>query len=89
MKNTLNENLTTQITKGNYKTSDLSLITILSLSFPVKTIEKTNSKRLLFCFESTKELNKCIENYWAGDLQVEPQKFFNQLKTIKTRIYSS
>lgn len=71
-----------------YKTSDLSLATTLSLYSPVKSTEIVDNKKVLFVFVKSPELNKLINMYWNGELKVDPQQFFNQLKAVKTRIYS-
>jgi len=71
-----------------YQTSDLAQATTLSFYFPIKSVDKTNPKRVVFVFKRDKDLDNHIEAYWRGELKVEPQQFFNQLKTIKTRIYS-
>ena len=72
-----------------YKTSDLALTTILSLSFPLIGISPQSNNKSLFIFENSKNLEKLIEEYWSGTLKVEPKVYFNQLKTIKTRLYSN
>lgn len=80
MKNQLDDNF--------YKTSDLGLATTLSLYFPIRTISRTNPRKVLFVFDQTDKLNDFIEKYWKNEVVVEPQMFTNQLKNIKTRIYS-
>ena len=71
-----------------YKTADLGLVTTLSLFFPVKTIDRSNPRKVLFVFDQTKELNDFVNKYWRSEIVVEPQTFTNQIKNIKTRIYS-
>lgn len=71
-----------------YKTSDLALATTLSLKYPISSIDKTNLSRSEFLFENSKTLCDFVNKYWNGELRIEPQKFFNQLKVIKTRLYS-
>jgi len=71
-----------------YTTSDLALIVTLSLFFPVESVEKDESGKAYFSFEQSKKLNKIIDSFYRDELQVSPQKFFNQIKTIKSRIYS-
>lgn len=71
-----------------YKTSDLGLATALSLFFPIKAIDRANSRKVLFVFNQTKELDDFIDKYWLKEIVVEPQVFTNQIKNIKTRIYS-
>lgn len=71
-----------------HKTSDLSLVTTLSLYFPIESTESVGNKKVLFVFQKSQKLDDLIAMYWRGELRLEPQKFFNQLKVIKTRIYS-
>jgi len=75
--------------KQFYKTSDLGLTTTLSIFFPIKTIDRSNSRKVLFVFDQTNELNDFVNKYWRSEIVVEPQTFTNQIKNIKTRIYSS
>lgn len=75
-------------TQRLYKTSDLGLATTLSLHFPIRTIDRSNARKVLFVFSQTGELNDFIDKYWKGEIVVEPQTFTNQIKNIKTRIYS-
>jgi len=70
-----------------YATADLSLITTLSLWYPIEGIDKTNSSKAIFFFKRDENLDKLLESYWRRELKVEPQSFFTQLKTIKTRLY--
>lgn len=72
----------------NYKTSDMALATTLSLNYPIFSIDKSNPSRSEFCFEKCSDIYDFVNRYWNGELRVEPQKFFTQLKVIKTRLYS-
>ena len=76
------------INNDNYKTSDLALATTLSLNYPIFSIDKSNPSRSEFLFEKCEGLYDFVNKYWNGELRVEPQKFFTQLKVIKTRLYS-
>ena len=71
-----------------YKTADLGLATTLSLSFPIIAIDRNNPRKVLFVFNQPEELISFVDRYWRGEVVVEPQLFTNQLKNIKTRIYS-
>lgn len=68
--------------------SDLGLATTLSLHFPIKTIDRSNPRRVVFVFDQTDDLNDFVNRYWRNEIVVEPQTFTNQIKNIKTRIYS-
>jgi len=71
----------------NWDTSDLGLATTISLFYPIKNIDKTDPKKVQFIFENSKKLNLLIDNYWKGKIKVDPAKYFNQLRIIKSRIY--
>ena len=83
-----NDNVNEIPTEQFYKTSDLALATTLSLYSPVETTEFVGGKKVLFVFLKSQELDKLINLYWSGELRVDPQQYFAQLKVIKTRIYS-
>lgn len=70
-----------------FTTSDLALATTLSLTFPIKYIDKSNGNRAEFVFDNSPELNKFIEAFWKNEIGIEPKQFFNQLRIIKARIY--
>lgn len=74
--------------KNYYQSSDLALATTLSLFFPIENIDKTNPHRAIFKFKRAIALDKVIEAYWKKEIKVTPQDFFQQLKVIKTRLYS-
>ena len=74
-------------TSKPFSTSDLALSSaLLCLGYQLREIQKT-TPRAFFLFERTSELEGVAEMYWAGDLQVDPKKYFNCLKEIKTRLY--
>ncbi len=70
-----------------FSSSDLALVTALSLYYPVDSLDRSNLPKIQFLFKRNKNLDKFVELYWKGELQVNPIVFFNQLKIIKTRIY--
>lgn len=80
MKITREENL--------YHTSDLALATVLSLSYPIESVDKSNPRKAQFSFQRDKNLDELIEGYWRGEVKVEPQLFFQQLRVMKARIYN-
>jgi hypothetical protein len=80
MKNNLNEN--------QFRTSDLTLATTISLSFPIIATDRAKPPRVFFVFQRTSQLDVLVDRFWNSDLNVEPQAFANQMKNLKTRIYS-
>lgn len=71
-----------------FKTSDLTLATTLSLYFPIVATDRTNPPRVMFVFDRTPELDRLVERFWRKEITVDPQTFANQIKNLKTRIYS-
>lgn len=71
-----------------YRTSDLALATVISLHYPIEAIDHQNPRKALFSFSRNEKLDELIKGYWRGELKVEPQSFFNQLRQIKSRIYA-
>ena len=79
--------MTRNNTEG-FRTADLSLTAALCVSgFVVEEMERVSPTRSVFIFKDSSDLQESVNGYWRGDLRVEPQSFFNQLKTIKARIY--
>ena len=73
---------------NKYKTSNLPLAAAISFYSPIVEVDTSNFSRVLFTFNQDENLNKIINSYWQGKLQVEPQAYFNRLKFLKSRIYS-
>ena len=70
-----------------FSTSDLGLVATLSLYYPIDSLDRSKPPKIQFFFARDNNLDKFVESYWKGELQVNPISFFNQLKIIKTRIY--
>lgn len=71
-----------------FRTADLSLTAALCVSgFIVDEMERADARRSVFIFSSSAELQETTSQYWRGEIRVEPQAFFNQLKILKARIY--
>lgn len=81
--------MTTEILKENdfYRTADLALSATIFLFYPLEAIDKQDPRKAQFLFKRVDGLDELIENYWRGDLKVEPQAYFNALRLIKARLY--
>lgn len=73
--------------KALYQCSDLALVAYLSLSFPIESIDRSNSRKAVFYFKKSKELNEQIQAYWRGETKVETRTYFDELRRIKARLY--
>jgi hypothetical protein len=71
-----------------FKNSDLALATAISvLGVAIEAMQQTDSERMNFIFTKSDKLTDIVNRFWRGELLVEPQSYFNQLKVLKTRIY--
>ena len=71
-----------------FKTSDLALATALSvLGIAIEAVQETDGERMNFIFTKSDRITDIVNRFWRGELLVEPQAYFNQLKVLKTRIY--
>ena len=80
-------NTTMQKQDNLYQTSDLALATVVSLFYPIESVDRTNPRKAQFLFCRDRKLDDLVDEYWRGELKVEPQQFFNQLRLVKTRLY--
>lgn len=72
-----------------FSTFDLALATVISLWHPLVDIDKSqNPHRALFIFERSKKLDATVDKYWKRELLIEPRQYFEQLKTLKGRLYA-
>lgn len=46
------------------------------------------SGRAYFVFIQTEALNRDVNDYWADALKVKARKYFDDIKMLKSRIYS-
>ena len=75
------------IPSDSFQTADLALATAISLWYPLVSINRENPRKAQFMFERNEDLDGLIEQYWRGELKVDPQAYFNQLRVIKARLY--
>ena len=73
--------------KHFYHCTDLALVTVISLFYPIEAIDHQNPRKAEFLFKREDGLDALVERYWRGELKVEPQAYFNALRVIKARLY--
>jgi hypothetical protein len=71
-----------------YTTSDLALAAALNLFSKIIEIDRGDPKKVLFIFERNKNFDTILDRYWKASLKVDPQKYFQNLKMLKNRIYN-
>lgn len=69
-----------------YSTSDLNLATVISLSFPLDSIEKLTGNRKAFVFKKEKGMDQLIEAFWRRETKVEPLQFSDHRKMLIARM---
>lgn len=73
---------------SSFKTDFLPLITVLAYhDFPILDIQKDNPRHAYFFFPETDQLRGITNQFWNGQLLVEPKKYFSTIKEIKSRLY--
>lgn len=71
-----------------FRTADLPLAVSLCVrGFVICDIEQIDPKRSVFVFENSDKLASAVSDFWSGKLRVEPQEYFNKLKSLKARLY--
>lgn len=66
----------------------LVCLTILDFKIIAFNNDPKNRSRIEFVFEKTEKLNKAVNDYWNGDLLIEPKKFWSTSRELKSRIRS-
>lgn len=71
-----------------YKTSDLPLAATIALDRGVEAVDMENPRRAYFMFRRDSRLDETVEAYFRGELRVEPNRYFAQVKALKARLYA-
>lgn len=51
-------------------------------------LDRTNPKRIGFIFEYTDSFKSSLNNYWSNHFEVDARTLVENMKMLKTRIYS-
>ncbi len=73
--------------QNQYKTTDLACAAAMALFVSINAIELSEPRRAVFVFEKNSKFDVLLNKYWQGRLKIEPRAYFDQLKSLKTRIY--
>ena len=72
-----------------FRSSDFYLCCYLfAKSAVIVGLDKTNPKRAVFCFETSQELEQCVEDYWQNKAVVNPAIFVYAIKELKQQLHS-
>lgn len=70
-----------------FRSSDLSLSAVISMSYPVDMLDKSDPSKIIFIFRREAGLDNLVQAFWDRQLQVEPRAYFEAIKVLKSRIY--
>ena len=76
--------------KEFYQTQDLGLATALCCkNYELITLDKQNQRKVLFVFKQQIGIEVDADNYWSNKLEIKARAYFDNLRTLKNRIYSA
>ena len=61
-------------------------ISLSSFNFTVEKLQRSNEKRVAFCFKRSPGIERIAEQYWKGTLMVNAVAFYQNLKLLKARL---
>lgn len=73
---------------SEFKTTDIALAAALSLFTPMVNIESLLSGKSEFIFEKDVDTEKLVAAFWKGELLIEPKRYFDALRAVKSRLYN-
>jgi len=73
-----------------YRSYDLGLASALvHVGFALLELDRSNGRKVEFIFAKTPELEDAVNRFWSGKLKVDAQGYFEAIRSVKNRIYSS
>ncbi len=73
-----------------YQTADLGLATALCCkNYILYTLDKQDPRKISFIFKRSSAILADADAYWSKDLDIKARDYFDTLRTLKNRIYSS
>lgn len=73
-----------------FTTYDLGCSAALVCSrFVLLSLDKENPRKALFVFRRESGIDDAAQEYWSDQLQVPARVFFDTIKMLKNRLYSS
>lgn len=73
-----------------YRSYDLGLASALvHVGFPLRGLDRSNTRKVEFIFDKTPKLDEAVRRFWSSELVVDAQGYFEAIRSVKNRIYSS
>jgi hypothetical protein len=51
--------------------------------------QNLDGRSVYFTFKDSRELQKAIEDYWSDTLTVNPRRYFDNMRMVKSRIHEA
>jgi Domain of unknown function (DUF5659) len=72
-----------------FTTYDLGLVTaLITVGYKLKVFDRSNGRRVLFVLEHRKGIEIASNRFFSDELKVKARSYFDNLKAIKTKLYS-
>ena len=62
---------------------------LISSGYELMAVDKTNPSKALFVFQREDGIEETVDDYWADRLEVKARRYFDSLKAVKNKLYSS
>ena len=62
---------------------------LVSVGFELKSLDRSNPKKVLFCFTYEPGIEAAADDYFVDKLQVNGRTYFDNIKMLKNRIYTN
>ena len=73
-----------------FTTYDLGVSTaLLCAGFELVSVDKANPRKALFVFRKAEGIEDAANRYFSDRLEVKARSFFDHLKALKNKLYSS
>ena len=73
-----------------YRTSDLGVASALHCrGFSPLDLDRSDQKRVEFLFNRTRDVMSVVSAYWDSSLAVDAHSYFNSIRFLKNRLYST
>ena len=62
---------------------------LITADFELLTLDRANIRKVRFIFRREPEIRKVADNYWSDRLEQKSRSFWDNIKNLKNRLYSS
>ena len=83
--------MTKELKENDYiKLTDLNLcVTLCYFGHTIDSINKNNPSKVVFAIKRDENIDELIQKFWAHQLSVEPLRYLNLVKEVKSQIYNN